>query len=215
MVRRITSFLLLAVVLASVAGAPPTAAIGEGGDPWPYVQMEYRDIDVHWRSVFEGAGFGYASPSLAVISEPTATPCGDASPVVGQTFYCARNTTIYYAGGDLAGDWYVGDFAITFTIAHEWAHHLQRLVYDASAFTGDDSSVLFFELQADCLAGSYGNALTASGVVEPGDIEEALAIALVIGDPVLADGQTHGSPEERVDAYMDGFNTGSCRTFGW
>ncbi len=154
------------------------------------------------------ANVDYFSPKLTVVEEPLETDCGSASPAVGSTHYCSLDATIYYALGDLLGDAYVGDFAMTFTLAHEWSHHLQLLSYGES--TADPTYTLFFELQADCLAGAYGAYLDMAGVLNAGDIQEVTAILLIIGYHGPATEQSHGTPDERVDAYFEGFDTATC-----
>ena len=82
------------------------------------------------------------------------------------------------------------------------------------------------ELQADCLAGVWAHkADRARGVVEPGDIEEALNAASNIGDDrlqqrsqghITPDSFTHGSSAQRVSWFRRGFQSGelrSCDTF--
>ena len=83
------------------------------------------------------------------------------------------------------------------------------------------------ELQADCYAGLWAQRVDEyeSGILEPGDIEEALGAASAIGDDtlqrsagraVVPDSFTHGSSEQRKRWFMAGFDSGSleaCDTF--
>ena len=82
------------------------------------------------------------------------------------------------------------------------------------------------ELQADCYAGIWGHyASDFRKVLEPGDLEEAIAAASAVGDDslqkqtqgrVVPDSFTHGSSEQRVRWFRRGFdsgNPGSCDTF--
>lgn len=87
----------------------------------------------------------------------------------------------------------------------------------ASEAKKNDLSVRL-ELQADFLAGVWAHyARTSLGVVEAGDIEEALAAASAIGDDrlqmqaqghVTPDSFTHGTSEQRVRWFKLGFETG-------
>jgi predicted metalloprotease len=83
------------------------------------------------------------------------------------------------------------------------------------------------ELQADCLAGVWAHhAHRERQILEPGDIDEALAAASAIGDDTLqrqAQGRvvpesfTHGSSAQRTQWFRTGFNSGDldrCDTFG-
>ena len=82
------------------------------------------------------------------------------------------------------------------------------------------------ELQADCLAGIWARgAADLLGVVERGDLEEAINAARQIGDDTLQRnaGQrpmphtfTHGTSEQRSRWFMTGLNSGrlaDCDTF--
>ena len=82
------------------------------------------------------------------------------------------------------------------------------------------------ELQADCFAGVWANrADQLRGILEPGDIEEALNAASNIGDDrlqkqsrgyVTPDSFTHGTSAQRVRWFNQGYKAGdisSCNTF--
>jgi hypothetical protein len=83
------------------------------------------------------------------------------------------------------------------------------------------------ELQADCLAGVWAHhADRARGILEVGDVEEALNAASAIGDDriqrqtrgsVTPDSFTHGTSEQRVRWFRNGLAAGdleACNTFG-
>jgi len=76
------------------------------------------------------------------------------------------------------------------------------------------------ELQADFLAGVWAHYAQARGIVEPGDIDEALRAASAIGDDrlqresqgyVVPDSFTHGTSEQRSRWFRKGFETGDIR----
>jgi len=105
-------------------------------------------------------------------------------------------------------------------ISHEWGHHIQNLT-DTGA-----STPLEQELQADCFAGVWANrAHQERGLIEPGDIEEALGAASAVGDDtlqqrssgrVVPDSFTHGSATQRVRWFETGYRGGditACDTF--
>ena len=82
------------------------------------------------------------------------------------------------------------------------------------------------ELQADCFAGVWANhADRMRNILEPGDVEEALNAASMIGDDtlqkkargyVVPDSFTHGSSKQRVEWFRQGLNSGDmrqCNTF--
>ena len=76
------------------------------------------------------------------------------------------------------------------------------------------------ELQADFFAGVFARYIKDQGVLEPGDIEEALAAASAIGDDkiqrqttgyVVPDSFTHGSSEQRLRWFKRGYDSGDIR----
>jgi predicted metalloprotease len=67
------------------------------------------------------------------------------------------------------------------------------------------------EQQADCLAGAYAVDAELSGWLDAGDIDEALTITEISGDPpgtAWNDPRAHGTGDVRIDAFMTGYNTG-------
>ena len=128
-----------------------------------------------------------------------------------------------------------GDFAQAYVIAHEIGHHVQNLlgVSDkvrqmqarAGKAEGNQLSVRL-ELQADCLAGVWAHrADKARGILESGDVEEALNAASAIGDDrlqkqtrgtVVPESFTHGTSAQRQHWFRTGLQSGnpdSCDTF--
>jgi len=82
----------------------------------------------------------------------------------------------------------------------------------------DNKLSVKLELQADFLAGVWAHhTQKLDGVIEPGDIEEALNAANAIGDDrlqqqsrgyVVPDAFTHGTSAQRVFWFKKGFQTG-------
>jgi predicted metalloprotease len=98
------------------------------------------------------------------------------------------------------------DFALSYVVAHEWGHHVQSRL---KLFAGKTSVQI--ELQADCLAGVWAYSVWARQLLEPGDIEEAVSLAALVGDapgtsPNNAD--AHGSSKQRVNAFKRGYRSG-------
>jgi predicted metalloprotease len=154
-------------------------------------------------------------------------------------FYCPVDKKVYldmsffrdmqtkYGGG--------GDFAYAYVIAHEIGHHVQDLLgildkVDAAkqgvSRTQANALSVRVELMADCLAGVWAaNANQRWKLLDPGDIEKALATAQAIGDDRLQtaargyavpDSFTHGSSAMRQKWLTIGLNSGqvdSCNTF--
>lgn len=137
-------------------------------------------------------------------------------------FYCPGDDTIYvsqsfaadlYAGvvrglpGERAGyGRAAGDFAVAYVVAHEYAHNLQQELGVFDNVVGPSARP--FELQADCLAGTWSNSVYEQGLLEPGDLGEATDAALAVGDFDVGNSQHHGTPEQRRDALLTGFRSG-------
>jgi predicted metalloprotease len=76
------------------------------------------------------------------------------------------------------------------------------------------------ELQADFYAGVWAYYAQKRGLLEAGDLEEALRAATAIGDDqlqkeaqgyVVPDSFTHGTSEQRMRWFKRGFDTGDIR----
>ena len=189
-----------------------------------------------WGKVFPGQlGRKYAPPVLVLYSGVTRSPCGGASGATGP-FYCPADRKAYLDTAFFAtlsrqlGA--KGDFAAAYVIAHEVAHHVQnelgilpevnRLRQSTNQAEANELTVRL-ELQADCLSGVWAKAV--DGMLEPGDLEEALNAARRIGDDYLqrSAGQvpqphtfTHGTSRQRAGWFATGYKSGEvqvCDTF--
>lgn len=190
-----------------------------------------------WGAVFPAqVGRPYTPPVLVLFSGVTASPCGNASGATGP-FYCPADRKAY-----LDTDFFAtlsrqlgarGDFAAAYVIAHEVAHHVQNelgilgQVNERRQVVGETQAnalTVRLELQADCLSGVW--ARSVDGLLEPGDLEEALNAARMIGDDHLQKRAgrvpqphtfTHGTSEQRSRWFATGYQSGdigSCDTFG-
>ncbi len=189
-----------------------------------------------WGELFpQQVGRPYTPPQLVVFSGVTQSACGGASGATGP-FYCPADRKAY-----LDTQFFVqldrqlgagGDFAAAYVIAHEVAHHVQnqlgvlgqvdKLRRQVSS-TEANALTVRLELMADCLSGVW--ARNVSGLMERGDLAEALNAARMIGDDHLQRqaGQvprphtfTHGTSEQRASWFERGFDTGlvaQCDTF--
>ncbi|QIE47612.1 hypothetical protein G5B38_15660 [Pseudohalocynthiibacter aestuariivivens] len=190
-----------------------------------------------WENVFaEQLGLEYDPPVLVLFSGATRSPCGGASGATGP-FYCPADSKAY-----LDTDFFVtlsrrlgarGDFAAAYVIAHEVAHHVQNELgilpevnarRQAASQTQANALTVRLELQADCLSGVWASHV--EGLLEPGDIEEALNAARKIGDDHLQKSAgrvpqphtfTHGTSQQRAHWFATGYESGQvqqCDTFG-
>jgi predicted metalloprotease len=150
-------------------------------------------------------------------NDAVASACGRTSSAVGP-FYCPVDQEVYIDLSfyrELQGRFGApGDFAEAYVIAHEVGHHLQRLRGDLAP---EGSSSVALELQADCLAGAWAKHAEKRGLLETGDVGEALGAASAIGDDriqqettgrVRPDQFTHGSSKQRAEAFRRGYDGG-------
>lgn len=189
-----------------------------------------------WTNIFrEQLGREYVPPKLVVFSGVTQSPCGGASGATGP-FYCPADSKAY-----LDTEFFTmldrqmgagGDFAAAYVIAHEVAHHVQNqlgILPKVNAARQRASQVeanaltVRLELMADCLSGIW--ATNVRGLMERGDLQEALNAARKIGDDYLQRRAgrvpqphtfTHGTSEQRARWFARGFESGQvgqCDTF--
>ena len=190
-----------------------------------------EDIDDYWEMTFAQAQLPTPRVSYAWVppGRVLRTSCG--SPADDRAaFYCPADDTIYVAQqfasdlnagrlrglpGEQAGDGRaVGDFAVAYVLAHEYAHNLQQElgVFDNRVTPSAEP----YELQADCLAGTWANSVFEQGRLKPGDLREATDAALAVGDFDEGNSQHHGTPTERRDALLTGYRSGDpsiCERF--
>lgn len=226
---------------ASLQGGPVAAPVGPNridDDTEEFVAVVPADTETVWSEIFAASDLRYSPPTLVLYSGRTASACGGADTAMGP-FYCPGDQKIF-----LDTDFFRvmeaelgarGDFAKAYVIAHEVAHHVQNLLgvmeqVHAERLRSSSSEAnalsVRVELQADCYAGVWARALGDSGgVLERGDIREALETAARIGDDalqmasqgvVIPDSFTHGTSEQRQRWFHAGFESGdpaACDTF--
>jgi predicted metalloprotease len=170
----------------------------------------HADIDRFWEARFQEVGRVYDPPDgVVAFDEPIVTACGRADPVREAAFYCVIDENIYYSAEfRTLIENQIGDFAWVIVVAHEWGHHIQsKLGFDLGVVPDRAGEVAPIELeqQADCLAGAYAADAERTGWLDAGDIEEALAITEISGDPpgtAWNDPRAHGTGDVRIDAFL-------------
>ncbi|CAN5715254.1 neutral zinc metallopeptidase [soil metagenome] len=196
----------------------------------------FSSADKTWAAIFQQNGQSFEQPKLVFYGGNGQSGCGAAQSAMGP-FYCPTDEGIYLDTGffdELATRFGAkGDFAQDYVIAHEFGHHIQRLLgttekvsteqQHASRAGGNALSVKL-ELQADCYAGVW--AANNKARLESGDIEEGMTAANAIGDDtlqresqgnVVPDSFTHGTSAQRMQWLKRGIDTGDpaqCDTFG-
>lgn len=174
-----------------------------------------------WAEVFAENNASYREPKLVLFRDATESRCGGAVSRVGP-HYCPLDRTIYLdetffeeLTNRLGAQG--GDVAQAYVIAHEVGHHVQNELGTLDESNSNQASIET-ELQADCYAGLWAYSIKDLGVLEPGEIKEAMDAAAAVGDDriqanttgrITPETWTHGSSQERVNAFTKGYQTGS------
>ena len=191
-------------------------------------EVVLADTEDTWSQLLPGYKIDYQPPTLVLFSEMVRSECGGASAASGP-FYCPLDQQVY-----LDMSFYSelhqrfgapGDFAQAYVIAHEIGHHVQNQlgITEQVERNRSNRNSVRLELQADCLAGVWAS--HNRNILDPGDIDEALGAASMIGDDrlqmesrgyVAPESFTHGTSEQRSRWFKTGFEKGAvsvCNTF--
>ena len=184
------------------------------------------DTEVVWNKLLKN----YREPTLVLFTGSVSSACGAASSATGP-FYCPGDEKLYLDLSffdEMARRMNApGDFAQAYVIAHEVGHHIQKItgITDKmNRLRGQVSQTeynrysVMLELQADFLAGVWAHhSQKMTGMMETGDLEEAMNAANAIGDDrlqkqatgrVVPDSFTHGTSAQRMRWFRKGFETG-------
>ncbi len=202
-----------------------------------FVATVLAETEDTWNQIFRENSANYREPTLVLFEGQVRSGCGFAS-VASGPFYCPADEKIYIDLNfydELANRFGAsGDFAQAYVIAHEVGHHVQQLTNILPRFNemrgnlskADENRMsVRVELQADCFAGIWAHFTDQKGLLEQGDLEEALNAAHQIGDDtlqkrtqgyVVPDSFNHGTSEQRAKWFVRGFDSGhlgDCDTF--
>ncbi|HEX4455157.1 MAG TPA: neutral zinc metallopeptidase [Kofleriaceae bacterium] len=176
-----------------------------------FVGFVFDDVQKTWSQQIPN----YRDAHLVLFRRAIRSACGAASTAVGP-FYCQGDQKVYLdlsffdeLSRQLGAP---GQFAQAYVIAHELGHHVQRI----EGILGRTGSVEI-ELQADCLAGAWAKDADHRGIIERGDIDQALNAASQIGDDTLQRKEqgyvrpetfTHGTSAQRKASFEKGYEGG-------
>jgi len=241
---------LLLMVLALVFGVDPRQFLDQAPNSPPsqvqtsrpqnaeeeelkqFVAVVLAKSEDVWTDVFRQNGRQYREPTLVLFTDQVRSACGIAGAAVGP-FYCPGDEKVYI---DLAFYEQLrrefqapGDFAQAYVVAHEVGHHVQKLLGISDRIEAMQGRVseaeanqlsVRLELQADYFAGVFARHVQNQGLLEAGDIEEALRAATAVGDDqiqrrtagyVVPDSFTHGTSAQRLRWFKKGYDTGDMR----
>jgi uncharacterized protein len=234
---------IIFIVIYLVMGGNPTDVINTGTEQTSeyretaeeselkqFVAVVLAETEDTWTKIFNESGSTYRKPVLVLYTDRVESACGIAGSAVGP-FYCPGDEKLYIDlsfYNELKRQFNApGDFAMAYVVAHEVGHHIQNLlgITDQMASLRNQVSQeeynqysVRLELQADFFAGVWAHhANRIRGLLEEGDIEEALTAASAIGDDniqkksqgyTVPESFTHGTSEQRVRWFRKGYQTG-------
>jgi predicted metalloprotease len=229
--KKITGAMLLALGLAgawlfaSSADAYDEPAGSQSQTMEQFLTSVTKDVDAYWTQTFEGAGLSEPRVSYGWIpaGQTAQSACGPLDDSAAA--YCSADDTIYISeqfatniyngaldhalpGSSQGFGRTYGDFAVAYIVAHEYGHQIQ----DELGMFQRGISTMPLELQADCYAGAWANSAYEQNRVDDDDVQEALDAALAVGDFDTANPGHHGTPEQRREAWLSGFESGDPST---
>ena len=215
------------------SGEPPSAEDEKLVD---FMSFVLDDTQGFWADTFRQSGRNYRDAKLVLFTDSTNSACGGATAAIGP-HYCPADENVYLDlefFRELKRQFGApGDFAQAYVLAHEIGHHVQnvlgineetRRLQQENPGDANELSIRL-ELQADCFAGVWAFTTYERDLLEGGDLEEGLNAAAAVGDDriqaqsggrVTPENWTHGSSEQRVRWFREGFEDGdpnACDTF--
>jgi uncharacterized protein len=212
-------------------------AAGQEDEQAQFIATVLAETEDVWNGIMQSQGVEYPEPTLVLYNDAVASACGNAGSSSGP-FYCPADNQIYIDltfFDELARRFNAaGDFAQAYVVAHEVGHHVQNVIGILPQFNEArqrmgaaeaNQASIRVELQADCFAGIWGHYTEQRGLLESGDLEEALNAATQIGDDtiqrrtqgyIVPESFSHGTAEQRRTWFQRGFESGqlaACDTF--
>jgi predicted metalloprotease len=205
--------------------ADPQQALtdGDAGFGWEdneIMDLLGGDLATFWPAQVTGTGTEMPEVTLRPVSDPATDHCGDPQRMANfGAVHCAATNEVLFdeAFGRVLYDDF-GDFAVGYVIGLAWASAVQVTL--ESPLQGEPRA-----LASDCLVGAWigtriefdpgtgpqttvGSAQPPPGLtVSPGDLDEAVQTALVVGDRGLDDNR-EGSAFEKIAAIRRGVLNG-------
>ncbi|MEV4712677.1 neutral zinc metallopeptidase [Micromonospora sp. NPDC049374] len=192
--------------------AEPTAEVtrADGTDTVEEFRQDVADAqrlaELYWADQFEASGQSFR-PIRRVVpyQRDGEVSCGGQEVPRNNAVYCTVSDYIAYDINWSFGAFrQIGDAFVFYLLGHEYAHGIQTRLGIRYNFTIQQ------ELQADCMAGAFlGDSVRAGRLtLEEGDLDEFNDGLLAVGDdpgqPWFAEG-SHGTPEQRTEAFFRGY----------
>ena len=215
--------------VAPSSQSQPAPGAGTDDEQKQFVASILGSTEDVWSDIFAKRGKTYHPPKLVLFTDRVQSACGLAESATGP-FYCPSDQKVYLDTSffrqmqtQLGAP---GDFARAYVIAHEVGHHVQNELGTMEKVNSREARAsekqanalsVKLELQADFYAGVWAHYAQERGLVEPGDIAEALGAASAVGDDrlqeesqgyVVPDSFTHGTSRQRQQWFTRGLQTG-------
>jgi predicted metalloprotease len=216
--------------------APDTARDARERNEVEFVKFVLNDVQGTWDRLLPQSGKSYRHAKLVLFRDETRSGCGEAQSATGP-FYCPQDEKVYLDLGffdELKKRFGApGEFAQAYVIAHEIGHHVQKILgiegkvrqLQQRQPSAVNRLSVGLELQADCLAGVWGNSTEDRKLIDQNDIAAGLRAAASVGDDRLQrmstgrvnpESFTHGSSAQRMKWFKTGLDSGrvsACNTF--
>ncbi len=195
-----------------------------------YDYQEAADsISEFYYSYFSNTPVKYHDPEVVVVDAKHEYhgDCGDADITMTgfYAFYCQLDETIVLDSLALKELADVDSFIPYAVMAHEWGHHVEKLIgLDVpevmcggsscmmEPIDAGDADVMYlieFEQLADCMSGAWMGYLDAEGVLHDSDLANYLFImAKLLDGPADRGPYSHGTAAQRMEAQLRGYHYG-------
>jgi len=188
---------------------------GQGGDgnaEFGYGERQVMnflpaDLQAYWDQQLAARGLAMPTLTLAPVQSADEVACDDPTGAFAiGALYCPATNQVYF-DEPLARDLYdrFGDFVVGYILGGAWSEAGQTAM--GSTLTGEARL-----LADDCFTGAWaattipgpdGATERGTASIEPGDLDEAIQTALVIGDET-ADDNRLGSGFEKIASFREG-----------
>lgn len=236
--RRIVRHLAAATVAIGIAlgatATPAAAAVpAEVSDAELYAQVRdlegwmIEDLNRQWGAWFRQQDLTFAPPQARIVNpgRTAQTACGELSSDEPNAFFCFKDETIWLPLDSLvtlmrsgmfgpADDPNATNFNIALIISHEYGHYVQYQLQQDGIRVRTPIEVngdVGVENFADCAAGYWTALADRDGRLETGDLDSGIRFIGALGEtkPELNERDPHGTPGERRDAFVLGFQNGA------
>lgn len=187
-----------------------------------FLDNGFAEPDVYYNIIMPEDGMVSSACNFSInASHPNAYFCPtDIKTISGVTYQGA----LYFPAVTMANMWQgdmfgkaiefgrIGDFAAAEIVGHEFGHSVanELSLQTNTPQPGNPNN----ELLADCFSGVWTYALGLDNYLEEGDIDEALNAVYTIGDYGFDNPQHHGTPLERQNAFLIGYNGSQANPVG-